>query len=177
MTKTKLIGISGCTNGGKTTLCKNLLNAFPNSVYLSQDEFYLERNCQNYQFIQEADSFNFDVISAIDMKKFHSNLSKLLYNEKYEYIFVDGILLYEDNKLVNMLDRKYFLDLDKEEAAKRRKNRQYIMKETENYFEICAWNEFLKYKQKCAKNLKNVIYLDGSVSQQEIFNFVLKDLP
>ena len=177
MTKTKLIGISGCTNGGKTTLCKNLLSELPNSVYLSQDEFYLERNSQNYEFIEEADSFNFDVITAIDMKKFHFNLSKLLCTEKYKYIFIDGILLYEDEKLVNMLDRKYFLDLDKEEAARRRKNRQYIMRETENYFEMCAWNEFLKYKQKCVQNLKNIIYLNGSLSQQEIFNYVINDLP
>ncbi|RMZ97297.1 nicotinamide riboside kinase 1 [Brachionus plicatilis] len=177
MTKTKLIGISGCTNGGKTTLCKKLLDEFANSVYLSQDEFYLERNGQNYEFIKEVDSYNFDVITAIDMKKFHKKLTKLLHVGKYDYVFIDGILLYDDEKLVNMLDRKYFLDLDKEEAAKRRKNRQYIMRETENYFEVCAWNEFLKYKQKCIQNIKNATYLNGNLSQEEIFNFVLNDLP
>lgn len=174
---TKLIGISGCTNGGKTTLSKNLLNEYPNSIHLSQDEFYLERNNQNYEFIEEANSFNFDVITAIDMNQFHKKLSKLVYNGKYDYIFIDGILLYEDDKLVKMLDRKYFLDLDKEEAAKRRKNRHYIMKETENYFEICAWKQFLIYKQKCIQNIKNIIFLNGSQSREEIFKFVLSDLP
>ncbi|CAF0893551.1 unnamed protein product [Brachionus calyciflorus] len=177
MNKTKLIGISGCTNGGKTTLSKRLLLEIPNSFYLSQDEFYLERNSQNYKFVEEVDSFNFDVISAIDMKKFHMELNKLVRAGQYEYIFLDGILLYEDLNLVKMLDRRYFIDLNKEEAAKRRKSRQYILRETENYFEICAWTEFLKYKQNCIQNVNNVIYLDGSLPREDIFKFVLNDLP
>jgi len=32
----KLVGITGCTNGGKTTLSKRLIAKYPNSYYLSQ---------------------------------------------------------------------------------------------------------------------------------------------
>ena len=70
--KTKLIGVSGCTNGGKTTLCKRLLAELPNAYHFSQDDFYHERGSPHYTYIKELDSFNYDVISAIDMKRFHS---------------------------------------------------------------------------------------------------------
>lgn len=72
MIKTKLIGVSGCTNGGKTTLCRRLLEGLPNAYHLSQDDFYHEHGSSHYSFIPELDSFNYDIISAIDMKQFHA---------------------------------------------------------------------------------------------------------
>lgn len=176
MVKTKLIGISGCTNGGKTTLSKRLLLEFPNSYYMSQDEFYHERNSEHYTYIPELDSFNFDVITAIDMKRFHRELSKLVRSGQYEYIFMDGILLFEDEKLCNMLDRKYFIDLDKDECYRRRKSRNYIIADTSNYFESCAWTEFLKYKEKCQVNCADIVYIDGTESPEDIFIFVANDI-
>lgn len=171
-----LIGISGCTNGGKTTLSKRLLCEFPNSFYLSQDDFYHERNSDHYEYIEELDSFNFDVITAIDMIKFHKELNKHVRTGQYDFIFIDGILLFEDDKLSNMLDRKYFLDLDKDECHRRRKSRQYIIADTSNYFDVCAWNEFLKYKQKCQLYRKNIIYINATETPEHIFNFVLNDI-
>ncbi|KAF6126042.1 nicotinamide riboside kinase 1 [Phyllostomus discolor] len=38
--KTFVIGISGVTNGGKTTLAKNLQKHFPNCSVISQDDFF-----------------------------------------------------------------------------------------------------------------------------------------
>lgn len=174
--KTRLVGISGCTNGGKTTLSKKLLAELPNSYYLSQDEFYHKRDSRHYDYIPELDSFNFDVISCIDMKKFHNELSKLIRLAKYEYIIIDGILLYDDDKLYKMLEKKYFLDLDKDECYRRRQSRQYKIADTANYFEFCAWNEFLKYKQKCESNCKNIIYINGTETPHDIFQFVCNDL-
>jgi uridine kinase len=61
------------------------------------------------------------------MKKFHRKLAKLIKSNKYEHIFIDGILLYDDAKLVCMLDKKYFIDLEKEECYRRRLSRNYIL--------------------------------------------------
>ena len=130
--KSKLIGITGCTNGGKTTLAKKLIEEFPNSYHLSQDDFYHTRNDLHYDFIPEVNSYNFDVISAIDMNKFHKELNRLVRMSKYEFIFIDGILLLEDDRLNKILDKKYFLDLNKEECFRRRSTRQYVLPEQPN---------------------------------------------
>ena len=174
--KSKLIGITGCTNGGKTTLAKKLIVEFPNSYYLSQDDFYHKRDTLHYDFIPELNSLNFDVITAIDMQKFHKELNRLVRMSKYDFIFIDGILLFADEKLYKMLDKKYFLDLEKEECHRRRLSRQYMIVDTPNYFEKCAWNEFLKYKQKCEENCRNVNYLDGSNEPHVIFQYVVNDI-
>jgi hypothetical protein len=53
---------------------KKLMLQFPNSFYLSQDDFYFERpdannnvasdSEQHYKYIPELDSYNFDVIDV-----------------------------------------------------------------------------------------------------------------
>jgi nicotinamide/nicotinate riboside kinase len=176
MMKAKLIGISGCTNGGKTTLSKSLIEEFPNSYHLSQDDFYHERGSKHYEFKPELNSFNFDVISAIDMKKFHAHLNALVRSGKYAYIFCDGILLYEDDKLNKMLDKKYFIDLNKDECSRRRKSRHYIIEDSSNYFEMCVWKEYQKYKQKCETTRKNVTFLDGCQPPRHLLDHVMNDL-
>jgi len=175
----KLIGISGCTNGGKTTLSRTLMSQLSNACYLSQDDFYHSRDNrdQHYEYIPELESFNFDVISCIDMHKFHKELNRLMRLNAYDWIVVDGILLYEDDKLVQMLDRRYFLDLDKAECSRRRQSRNYILPDTGNYFELCAWKEFCKYKAKCEQSYKKAIcYINGAEKPDTIFSFVFADM-
>lgn len=69
-------------------MAKRLLAKYPNSFYLSQDDFYHPRDSGHLQYIPELQSFNFDVISAIDMKKLHRKLEKLIKSGKYEYIIL-----------------------------------------------------------------------------------------
>lgn len=172
MVKTKIIGISGCTNGGKTTLSKRLQKEFKNSTYLTQDDFYHPRDSNHLTYIPELDSFNFDVISAIDTEKFLLKLTELIDSEKYEYIFLDGFILFEDERIYNLLDYKYFLLLDKDECLRRRANRNYKSIDTPNYFEECVWVEFLKYKEKCQQYYKDIIFLNGLDTPDSIFNRV-----
>ena len=110
------------------------------------------------------------------MKKFHRKLVKLIKSHKYEHIFIDGILLYDDAKLTGLLDKKYFIDLDKQECQRRRLGRQYILEDTPDYFDKCVWLEFTKYRVKCMNSLKNIVYIDGSQKPEVIFNFVISDL-
>lgn len=178
MLKTKLIGVSGCTNGGKTTLCKRLLDELPNAYHLSQDDFYYERGSVHYTYIPELSSFNYDVISAIDMKRFHTELARLLRSpQRYSYIICDGILLYEDDKLFKMFDRRYFLELPKEECERRRKQRHYAIEDTSEYFEKCAWREYVRYRQKCEMcHRKNIFFLNGTHKPAAIVDYVMNDL-
>ena len=69
-------------------MAKRLIIKYPNSYYLSQDDFYHPRDSGHLQYIPELQSFNFDVISAIDMKKLHRKLEKLVKSGKYDYIII-----------------------------------------------------------------------------------------
>ena len=90
--------------------------------------------------------------------------------------FSDGILLFEDEKLLKKLDKKFFIDLNKEECYRRRQTRNYKTLDTEGYFEGCVYPEFQKYRSKCEKALRNVVYLDGADSPDHLFNSVMNEL-
>ncbi len=175
LVETKLIGISGCTNSGKSTLCKFLKNEFNNSICLNQDDYYRERNEDNLEYVSEADSFNFDVITAIDMDRFKKDIIKLRDSGIYDFIFIDGFLIYADRELVDLLDIKYFILLNKEESRRRRESRQYKTIDTPNYFEKCVWVEYSKYLKFCKSSYIDIIYIDGTNPIQEIVNFVIND--
>ena len=149
---------------------------FLNSSYMSQDDFYFPRDSAHLKYIPELESFNFDVISAIDMDSFHRELNKRIELGKYDYIFLDGFLLFEDDKLVSMIDKKYFLYLTKEECLSRRVSRNYKTVDTPNYFDKCVWVEFLRYKHLVETKRTNVVYVDGSQSIDEIFRLTLADM-
>lgn len=92
---------------------------------------------------------------------------------KYDYIFVEGFLIFEDKQLASMLDKMYFILLDKEESKRRRALRCYKSVDTPNYFDKCVWVEFLKYQKKCKANHSGIVYLDGHRSRQELLKEIL----
>lgn len=110
------------------------------------------------------------------MDKFHQELKKKIDSNLYDFIFLDGFLLYEDEKLNNLLDRKYFMYLSKEECWRRRQSRNYDYADSPKYFNNCVWPEFLKYKQKCESKYDDIIYINGADQLENVFNFVLNDL-
>lgn len=124
----------------------------------------------------ELDSYNFDTIKAIDMDGFHQELKRLIDSKIYDYIFLDGFLLYEDEKLNKLLDRKYFLHLNMDECWRRRQARNYCFADSFKYFNNCVWPEFLRYKQKCESKYDDIVYINGSDPIENVFGFVLNDL-
>lgn len=173
MRETKLIGITGCTNSGKSTLCKNLCKEMVSSIHVSQDDYF---NRENLEYNEEAESFNFDSITAIDMDKFKEEIKSLKNSNKYDYVFIDGFIIYEDKELADFLDKKYFISLNKTESKRRRASRQYNSVDTPKYFDKCVWVEFLKYKKMCKRTYKDICYMDGVKPKQDLVEHVLADL-
>ncbi|XP_022904121.1 nicotinamide riboside kinase 1 [Onthophagus taurus] len=69
MNKLLVIGISGVTCGGKTTLANELNKIFPNSKVISQDDYFLPIDDERHVIIPHLNHINFDVSSSLDMKK------------------------------------------------------------------------------------------------------------
>lgn len=87
-----VIGISGITGGGKTTLAttlhqhlsdRNNANAFDgihiNQVTLiHQDKYFWIRNSPNHTWIREINFINREILSAMDMDKFAEDVSEMV---------------------------------------------------------------------------------------------------
>ncbi len=135
-----IIGIAGGTASGKTTVAHKITEVFGDNVGLiSHDNYYLphndmsfdERTRINYDHPNafETDRLIRDIItlksgSAIEVPVYdftiHNRIDKTIHVEPQKVIIVEGILVFEDEALRNLMDIKIFVDTDADERLARR---------------------------------------------------------
>ena len=127
-----VIGIAGGTGSGKTTLMKNLIDRFEGSVtVLSHDNYYRRNDHLTYE---ERCQINYDEPAALETDLMARHLDALRHGETiqcpvYDFtqhnrsdetieispksvIIVEGILIFEDQALRDLMDIKIFVDTD-----------------------------------------------------------------
>ena len=127
-----VIGIAGGTGSGKTTLMKNLIERFEGSVtVLSHDNYYRRNDHLTYE---ERCQINYDEPAALETDLMARHLDALRHGETiqcpvYDFtqhnrsdktieispksvIIVEGILIFEDQALRDLMDIKIFVDTD-----------------------------------------------------------------
>ena len=127
-----VIGIAGGTGSGKTTLMKNLIQRFEGSVtVLSHDNYYkrrddltYEQRCQiNYD---EPDALETDLMArhldalrhgqSIDCPVYdftqHNRSNETIHIRPEKVIIVEGILIFENRELRELMDIRIFVDTD-----------------------------------------------------------------
>lgn len=127
-----VIGIAGGTASGKTTLMKNLINEFGGQVtVLSHDNYYKRHDDMPYE---ERCKLNYDEPAAFDTSLMVYHLDQLRHGYSIEcpvydftvhnrsdetirlvphkVIIVEGILIFENEELRNLMDIKIFVDTD-----------------------------------------------------------------
>ena len=69
-----VVGISGATCAGKTTLAQFLTKCFPIANYMNQDDFYFDENHKGHIHVEELNHINWEVVTAFDMDKMMAQL-------------------------------------------------------------------------------------------------------
>ena len=127
-----VIGIAGGTGSGKTTLMNNLIQRFEGSVtVLSHDNYYRRNDHLSYE---QRCLINYDEPAALETDLMARHLDALRHGETiqcpvYDFsqhnrsdetieiapksvIIVEGILIFENKKLRDLMDIKIFVDTD-----------------------------------------------------------------
>ena len=127
-----MIGIAGGTGSGKTTLMKNLVGKFGDVVtVVSHDNYYRRHDEMTYE---ERCRINYDEPAAFENELMAVHLDALRRGESvqcpvYDYtvhnrsdetvtiepkqvIIIEGILIFADEALRNLMDIKIFVDTD-----------------------------------------------------------------
>ena len=131
MTKSLIIGVAGGSGSGKTTLAKNLHLSMPNSVIISHDFYY-----KDYKDIAFEDrlQINYDHPNSFDTNLMVEQIKKLKSGysiQRPEYCFttytrtdetvtvnpapiiiIEGLLIFENKELLDLMDIKIFVDCD-----------------------------------------------------------------
>ena len=127
-----VLGIAGGTGSGKTTLMKNLVEQFSDVVtVLSHDNYYRRRDELTYE---QRCLINYDEPAALETDLMAAHLDKLRHGEAIEcpvydftqhnrsnetvtivpkqVIIVEGILIFENAPLRDLMDIRIFVDTD-----------------------------------------------------------------
>lgn len=144
-----IIGIAGGTGSGKTTLTNIIKNKFPERVSVLYHDSYYKRN--DSIPVEEREKLNYDSPEAFDTDMMIDDLQKLcggktVFCPVYDYavhnrseevrrvdptdvIIVEGILVFQNEKLRNLMNIKIFVDTDADERLIRRILRDYDKRE------------------------------------------------
>ena len=127
-----VIGIAGGTGSGKTTLMKNIMNRFGDVVtVLSHDNYYYRHDELTYE---ERCKINYDEPAALETDLMALHLNQLRHGmaidcpvydftqhnrsgettriEPKNVIIVEGILIFENQPLRELMDIRIFVDTD-----------------------------------------------------------------
>ncbi|XP_059512911.1 nicotinamide riboside kinase 1 isoform X4 [Myotis daubentonii] len=183
--KTFVIGIGGVTNGGKTTLAKNLQKHLPNCSVISQDDFFKppsEIETDKNGFLQ------YDVLEALNMEKMmstiscwmqsprHSPVSTERNTEDVPILIIEGFLLFNYKPLETIWNRRYFVTIPYEECKRRRSMRVYEPPDSPGYFDGHVWPMYLKHRREIEDIEWEIVYLDGTKSKEDLLSQVYEDL-
>lgn len=132
MDRTLVIGIAGGSGSGKTTLMKNIIAQFGDVVtVISHDNYYKQRDDLSYE---ERCAVNYDEPDAFDTSLLVYQLEQLIRGQTIEcptydftihnrsketitivpkqVIIVEGILIFENKELRELMDIRIFVDTD-----------------------------------------------------------------
>ena len=135
-----VIGIAGGTGSGKTTLMNNLIKAFQEDVtILSHDNYYKRHDDLTYE---ERCQLNYDEPAALETDLMAAHLDQLRHGQAidcpvYDFtqhnrsnetirieprkvIIVEGILIFENQPLRDLMDIRIFVDTDSDVRLCRR---------------------------------------------------------
>ena len=141
-----IIGVAGGTGSGKTTLAAHIAKKFGDKVaVITHDSYYRAQNDKSYE---ERCAQNYDHPDAFETELLKKHVKALVNGEDvnvpvYDYtvhnrsertvkvmpktvIVLEGILLFHDKELRDMMDLKIFVDTDADERILRR-----IIRDTE----------------------------------------------
>ncbi|MCH3916891.1 MAG: uridine kinase [Spirochaetia bacterium] len=125
----KIIGITGGSGSGKSTIVRKISEVCSDFVFIPQDNYYKSASFINNENIT---AFNFDHPDAFDMELLHAHLNRLkegkpidmpLYDfvhhrrrdekvhiEPQPLVIVEGLMVLYDKKIRDLLNLKIFVD-------------------------------------------------------------------
>lgn len=168
-----IIGICGRSCSGKSTVAKRLeTNIGCNAIRICQDRFF-KVYAENWETPEALNNYNL----IYSLKKLRRGLSTHIpsagWTEVYDrliepkpLIIVEGYLLFENDEIVDLLDKKIFIDVNDVNLLYRRTKRDG----TSAYIDYTMYNVIseskrFEEKQKCAAD----IIIDGNSDSETVY--------
>lgn len=135
-----LVGIGGASNSGKSWLAKKLKGLLHNKdvLILCQDNYVYPTD----KIPLIKDHTNWEIPESIDFQKFKTEI--IASNAQYDYVIVEGLMVFQFEDINQILDKKIFLNISKEEFFKRKSIDLRWGREPDWYIQH-IWDSYLKF--------------------------------
>lgn len=196
-----IIGISGVSGGGKTTLATRLNRHFNDRlqgkpctgvridqvITIGQDEYFHVRDSPKHTWIKDINFINREILSALDMQRMWTNIEKALRDENQRpligdddsigILLIEGFLIFNDDRINDLCRLRFHMTLSREVCMERRLIRQSQWKHVNpnpvKYFQEYVWPMYLKYRATVGRS-EEIHYLNGESPKEDLFERALE---
>ncbi|XP_073695733.1 nicotinamide riboside kinase 1 [Garra rufa] len=187
-----ILGIGGMTNGGKTTLSKNLQKRLHNSCVISQDNFFKDDSVvpvdvNGFKEYDTLDALHMDRMMAViglwqeDPQSFMTSRGCAVRSTASEpsnvfVLIVEGFLIFNHRPLNSLFNKRYFLQIPYETCKERRSSRVYVPPDPPGYFDGYVWPMYLKNRKAMEETVNDIVFLDGTQKSETLLSTVYADV-
>ncbi|XP_034726836.1 nicotinamide riboside kinase 1-like isoform X3 [Etheostoma cragini] len=191
--KTLLVGVGGMTNGGKSTLSKNLHQQIPNSCLIAQDSYFKDDSVvpvdsngfKQYDMLDalhmdtmmcDVNSWRRDPLSFMRRRGLYPELTTSSADEIVYVLIVEGFLIFNHRPLNELFYKRYFMEIPYDVCKTRRSLRVYAPPDPPEYFDGHVWQMYLKNRQEMESMVSGIVFLDGMKPKEELLAAVCKEV-
>ncbi|KAJ8708522.1 hypothetical protein PYW07_010647 [Mythimna separata] len=186
-----IIGISGVTCGGKTSLANQLKDTLTPVHVFHQDKYFYPDDSPKHVRCEGLEHNNYDILGALDMETMLADINMTIKGQdrahltrtepgenKFSvlgkrFLIAEGFTVLNYKPIMDMCDFRYYFVLEFGECVLRRSYRLYDPPDIAGYFEQCVWPEHIKYRAEIERDSR-VHIIDGT--QRDAYDIVMNEL-
>jgi uridine kinase len=183
-----VVGVSGVSCGGKTTVASGLNNwlnkSEQNATLIMQDDFYKPaselpiNSITNFPEFDEPESVRMDLIKDKILEWLDEPVE--LDQEDAQILIVEGTMIFTDPDICDLCDLRYLVHVDFEVAKYRRSLRNYKIPDPPEIVARNIWPKYIKHRE-IFRQLKNKYsfmckQINGTVPVEQTIAGILLDV-
>lgn len=200
-----VIGISGVTCGGKTTLAHKMFEFLtdPSNALkldrhtkiqtvkmINQDQYFLPEDDPRHTFIEQINHNNWEILKAMDIPRMCDDIRAIIGDLGFLYsnrrvatqplkhiniLIIEGFLIFNVPLVVELCHLKFHLHVPYEKCFARRTERVYDPPDKVGYFETCVWPMYVKNFNEF-RELEDLQVMNGELPTEKVFLYVLDQM-
>ena len=149
------IGIGGVSRAGKTTLSRFIEKLYPHkkTLIISMDQYVKDPE----KIPKIKDKTDWENPVSVDFDRIQQQIKAGV--EEYDLVITEGILIFYNEAVNELFDKRIFIDIPKSLFYIRRKKEERWGKEPEWYLDY-VWESYLQYG-KLNDSSTNTLYING----------------
>lgn len=182
-----VVGVSGVSCGGKTTVASGLNNwlnkSEQNATLIMQDDFYKPASelpintITNFPEFDEPESVRMDLIKEKILDWLYEPTDD---EEDAQILIVEGTMIFTDPEICRLCDLRYLVHVDFEVAKYRRSLRKYNIPDPPEIVKRNIWPKYIKHREifRQLKAEYNFMckQIDGTVPIEQTIAGILLDV-